>query len=224
MTLQQYQICYSINNAITDDIERMAMIICELWNKSPNEVDNLTKKQFTKYCYKIEKIFKKGFDKPFYSFHKLETNATKLTFGQFIEMQHWLKKSPIDNLHFVAATISKSKKEHSIKANYFLNHNAKYCVNNCLALIESLNVLVSKFKGLFELPENNSEDLQEFDKQKKLNKHPFIEIDGWTYAAREVGEWLGLNVHQAYELGIMEALNTLSTLKRKQDYDKQMNK
>ena len=38
--------------------------------------------------------------------------------------------------------------------------------------------------------------------EQKLKRHPFIEIDGWTYAAREVGEWLGLNVHQAYELVI----------------------
>ena len=224
MTLKQYQVCYSINEIIKDDIERMAMIICELWDKSPDEVDNLTRKQFAKYCNKVEKLFKKGFKKPFYSFRKFETDATKFTFGQFIEMQYWLKKSPIDNLHLVAATISKSKKDHSIKANYYLTHNASYCVNDCLKAIDSLNELVSKFKGLFELPENDAEDLQEFDKKEKLNKHPFIEIDGWTYAAREVGQWLGLNVHQAYELGIMEALNTLSTLKRKQDYDKQMNK
>lgn len=202
----------------------MAMIICELWDKTPDEVDNLTRKQFLRYCDKVEKIFKQGFKKPFYSLHKLETDATKFTFGQFIEMQHWLKKSPIDNLHLVAATISKSKKDHNKKSNYFLNHNAKYCVDSCLAAIDSLNALVNKYKGLFEIAESDAEDLELYDKEEKLKRHPFIEIDGWTYAAREVGEWLGLNVHQAYELGIYEALNTLSTLKRKQDYDKQMNK
>lgn len=224
MTLEQYQICYSINSSIKDEVERMAMIICELWNKSPDEVDNLTRKQFLKYCDKVEKIFKKGFKKPFYSLYRFETDATKFTFGQFIEMQFWLKKSPIENLHLVAATISKSSKEHSIKANYFLKHNANLCLNACLKSIDSLNELVSKYKGLFEIEDSDAEDLEQYDKEMKLKRHPFIEVDGWTYAAREVGQWLGLNVHEAYELGVLEALNTLSTLKRKQDYDKQMSK
>lgn len=224
MTLEQYQICYSINASVKDDVERMAMIICELFDKSPDEVDNLTKKQFVKYCDKVEKVFAKGFRKPFYSFHRFETDATKFTFGQFIEMQHWLKKSPIDNLHLVAATISKSKKEHSKKAQYYLKHSANLCLNDCLKAIDSLNELINKYKGLFEVKDIDEDDIEQFDKEQKLKRHPFIEIDGWTYAAREVGEWLGLNVHQAYELGILEALNTLSTLKRKQDYDKQMNK
>ncbi len=143
--------------------------------------------------------------------------------GQFIELQHWLKKDPIEVLHLVAASISKSKKQHSIKADYYLTLNVKQILQPCLKFIESLQKLLQQYAGLFEI-DIEDEDLKQQDKNEKLSRHPFIEQYGWQDQAKVLADYYNISVNDAYELGVLEALNTLALLKSKQDYEKQLNR
>jgi hypothetical protein len=217
MTVEQYQICYAINNTVTDEVERLAMIICELYNLTPEQVDSMQGKQFIKYVSKMNKALNTDFKKPFYSRLKLKTDAKTLTFGEFIECQYWLKQDAIEVLHLVAATlIIKKNKDHEATANKVLKLNVNRILNDCLKFIE--------YKGLFEIKENDDEDFETFDKKEKLKTHPFIERYGWIFSAKQVAEFNGISINNAYELPILQALNDLSYLKSKQDYESKMNK
>lgn len=226
MTLAQFQECDKINNSLFDDVDKMALIICCLWNKTPEQVDSFTSKKFLKRVSKIEKIFAKGFAKPFYVQSRFETDAEKITFGQFIECQEWLKQDPTHALHLVAASIYKGdRSNHKLLADKMLNTKANYLLNDCLTFINSLAKLVESYKNLFASDEVQDEDLDELKKKQKLQKHPFIEYYGWEFSATQVAEHNRFNdLNKAYELNVIEALNNLAYLKTKQSYEQQQSK
>jgi hypothetical protein len=225
MTVAQYQICYTINNTIKDETERLAMIVCELFGLTPEQVDGLSGKAFIKYVSKMNKMLNTDFKKPFYSRLKLKKDAKHLTFGEFIELQHWLKKDAIEVLHLVSATlIIKKNKQHDTLANKVLKLNVKHILNDCLSFIESLQGFMKLYKGLFEIEDNNDEDFNEFDKKEKLKSHPFVERYGWIFSAKQVADHNCISLNEAYELPVIQALNDLSYLKSKQDYETKMSK
>jgi hypothetical protein len=225
MTLAQFQECNKINNSLFDEVDKLALIICELYGYTPEQVDTFTSRKFLRYTNKIEKRFNKGFNKPFYSFIDLETNAEAITFGQFIECQEWLKNEPIEVLHLVAASIDKKVGNHKEVAEKMLQTNVNYLLNDCLKFIESLTKLVDGYKNLFASDEvDHEEDLDELKKKQKLQKHPFVEFYGWEFSATQVAEHNKITLNAAYELPVIEALNNLAYLKSKQDYEQKQNK
>lgn len=224
MTLNQYQSIYKIKEAVQDDIEGMALIICEMYDFNPEDVDDFTPREFTKYCKKVGKIFLKATKKPLLKKYKYTTKAEQLTFGQFISLQHWLKKDPISMAHLLAATIIESDKPHKELAEKLLHTKSRHSLPFVLELITSLQDLILKYAKLFEIDTDKNEDLELIKRDRNLRQHPFITQYGWLFSAKEVGEWLGLKMDEVYKLNIIEALNTLALLKSKQDYEKEMNK
>jgi len=226
MTVSQFQECNKINNSLFDEVDKLALIICELYGKSVDEVDSMTSKKFLKYTNKIEKLFAKGFAKPFYCRMKFETNAEAITFGQFIECQEWLKSDAIEVLHLVAASIFKgNRSNHKKVAERILKTNVSYVLNDCLLFIESLKKLVDGYKVLFGSDEiEEDEDLETLKKKGKLKKHPFVEFYGWEFSATQVAEHNRITLNDAYKLPVIEALNNLAYLKSKQDYEAKQNK
>ena len=224
MTVRQYQNCYQINKSIIDDIEKMALIVCEVYNMTPDKVDAMKPKKFVKLVSKIGKVFKANYAKPFYANLRLNIDATQLTLGKFIECQFWLKQDAVEVLHLIAASITKKKKQHKKFAEKVLDKPIEYVMNDVLAFIESLNKLLQSYKGLFEIEETIEDELNQYDKQEKLKQHPFIERYGWIYSAKQVAEHNSISINDAYKLPIIQALNDLSFLKSKQDYENKMSK
>lgn len=220
MKLQQFQKIHTIKESLFDDTDKIALIICEVYNFTPEQVDSFTSKKFLKYVNKVEKLFLKGFTKPFTLFNRFETDATKITFGQFIECQEWLKQQPIEVMHLVAASIFKGKRtNHKKVADKMLQTNVRLIVDDVMEFVDSLTKLIESYKTLFESADNEEEDLQELKKKAKLKKHPFIEFHGWEFSATQVAEHNKITLNAAYKLPIIEALNNLVFLKHKQEYE-----
>jgi hypothetical protein len=226
MTLQQFQNCTKINNSLFDEIDKLALTICEVYSFTPDEVDSFSSRKFLKYSKKIEKLFGKGFNKPFYSRSDLETNAKNITFGQFIECQEWLKSEPIEVLHLIAASIHNGERNnHQELSEKMLQTNVSYLLTDCLTFVNSFAELIDKYKNLFDNNEvDEDESLDDIKKKEKLKRHPFIEFYGWEFSATQVAEHNRITLNEAYQLPVVEALNNLAYLKSKQDYEQKQNK
>ena len=218
MTLKEYQIIYKHNNSVTDEVERMAFIIMDLYNLPYAKVDSMSKKAFMAKIKKVTKKFNQTFKKPFYCRLPLETDATKINFAQFIEACYFLKNDPIPNLHLLAATLLKKKnKQHLSEAGKMLNKPVNYVISDCINFIDSFNTLLYSYRGLFEIDEEQQEEIIE----KPIKKaHPFVETYGWIYSAKQVADFENIPLDKAYDMPIIQALNTLSLLKSKADYEK----
>ena len=217
MTLQQYQRIAGFYNQSDDEITQVALIVCDMFNLSHEEVDNMQPKQFIKYSKKVTKQFKKLGKKPLLGRLKLETDAKKITLGQFIEVQHFLKQGEIDAMHLVTASIWGNSKAHELKADLLLKKHIRLILADYTAFLQSFAELLQGYKGLFE-----SEDVEEDGKMEK--PHPFIEQYGWIYSAKEVAQHEGITLDKAFDLPILQAFNALAYLKSEQSYQKYINK
>jgi hypothetical protein len=218
MTLKQYQRIAGFYNQSDDEITQVALIVCDMFNLSHEEVDNMQPKTFIKYSNKVTKQFKKLGKKPYFGRLKLETDASKITLGQFIEVQHFLKQGEIDAMHLVTASIWGSSKAHDVKADLLLKKHIRYILADYTTFLQSFAELLQGYKGLFESDEVVEED------GKMEKPHPFIEQYGWIFSAKEVAQYEGITLDKAFELPILQAFNALAYLKSEQSYQKYINK
>ena len=218
MTLKQYQRIAGFYNQSDDEITQVALIVCDMFNLSHEKVDNMQPKQFIKYSNKVTKQFKKLGKKPLVGRLKLETDAKKITLGQFIEVQHFLKQGEIDAMHLVTASIWGSSKAHDIKADLLLKKHIRYILADYTTFLQSFAELLQGYKGLFE-----SDEVVE-DDGKMEKPHPFIDQYGWIYSAKEVAQHEGITLDKAFDLPILQAFNALAYLKSEQSYQKYINK
>lgn len=213
MTVEKYQRIYEISVTTPDTVERIAFMICDVFGKTPDEVDNMSKVRFLKYTDRLSKEIKTA-DR-WYNHVHLETDATKITFGQFIETTFWLKNPIQEVMHLVAASLlRKWSGTHQEAAQYILGLQLWQIHDQVASFTESLNKLIKSYKGLFGEP-------QDEDAEKP---HPFIEQYGWLFSAKQVADYEGIPLDKAYDLPVIQALNDLSYLKAKQNFDKWLSK
>ena len=218
MTLQQYQRIAGFYNQSDDEITQVALIVCDIFNFTHDEVDNMQPAKFIKYSNKVTKRFKKLGKKPLFGRLKLQTDAKKITLGQFIEVQHFLKQGEIDAMHLVTASIWNDLRPHDIKADILLKKHIRLILADYTAFLQSFAELLQGYKGLFE-----SDEVIE-DEGKMEKPHPFLEQYGWIYSAKEVAQHEGITLDKAFELPILQAFNALAYLKSEQSYQKYINK
>jgi hypothetical protein len=198
----------------------MAMIICDLYGFSHKEVD-LNPKLFLKYSKKINKIFSKVEKPNIWRTQTYQTDATKITFGQFIEVQYFLNHGLLDNLYFIAASIQKNGcKDFHKRADKLLQSNIRSVLPYVKKFLESFEQLISSYSGLFD----NEEELEQEELRPAKDVHPFLTQYGWLYSARQVAKDQGKRLDEAFDIPILEALNTLAYLKSEQSYIKHMSK
>lgn len=220
MTLAEYQRISGLWSSENDEITQIALIICDLYNMTYDEVNNMDPKKFLKLSKKVERSFVGIDKKPWYCMMYLNVDAFSITFGQFIEVQHFLKLGEIDSMHLIAASIWNDKRDHKVKADILLNKNIRYVLKDISTFLLSFAELLNSYKGLFEAEEQDDEE-----REAKLEKpHPFIDQYGWIYSAKQVAEHEGITVDQVFELPVLQAFNTLSYLKSYQSYQKYINK
>lgn len=215
MTTQQYQKIYDINasNDI-DEIEKAAYTVCQLYGYATEKVNGFSPFKFLRKVNRSAKLLNRA-TRPQWYRRGLPTDAKAITLGQFIEVVHWMKGGVIESLHLIAAT-QKHGKDHARDADKYLHANARRVLPYVLAFIESFNGLMQQYAGLFEADTVKDADA------KPETPHPFIERYGWIFSAKEVAAFEGCTLEQAYDLPIIQALNDLSYLKTKQQYEKKM--
>ena len=218
MNLAQYQRIASFYHQEFDEIVQVALIVCDMYGLTYDEVDSMEPKKFIKYSNKVTKEFKKLNKKPLFGRVKLQTDAFAITFGQFIEIQHFLKQGEIDGMHLVCASIWGDLREHKVKADLLLKKDVRHLLSDYTTFLQSFADLLASYKGLFE-----SDEVVE-DDGKMEKPHPFIEQYGWIYSAREVAQYEGIKLDEAYDLPIIQAFNALAYLKSEQSYQKYLNK
>jgi len=221
MTLAQYQRIAAFWDTKNDEITQIALVVCDIYNLSYDEVNNMNAKKFIKLSKKIERLFLKVNKRPLLFRLNFTTDASKINLGQFIEVQHFLKMGEVDSIHLVSASIWNSEKEHKEKAEILLNKNIRYVLQDFSKFLISYADLLNSYKGLFETEEQN---LEEEENTKVEKPHPFIDQYGWIYSATKIAEHLGINLDQAFKLPVIQAFNTLSYLKSYQSYQKHINK
>lgn len=193
-----------------DDISHMALIACSLYGYSEDYVDNMKPTKALKLFKKVGKQVARC-EKPYLFFtHKMQIDAFKLTFGQFIEINHWLKGGEIESYHLIAASAIGSD-NHKILADKILHQDVRRILLPVRKLLHSYAELLAAYSNLFEIEKVESEGESE-------PSHPFIEQYGWLFTAKQVSEHLGLNVNDVYNIGIIEAFNTMAYLKTFNQY------
>ena len=214
MTVEKYQRIYEISITTPDTVERVAWMICEIFGKSQQEVDDMSKERFLRYTNLLNKEIQTK-DR-WYNWVHLETDASKITFGQFIETSYWLKSHPTEVLHLVSASLlRKWSGNHHDATEYILSLQIWQIHDQIQTYIESLNKLIKSYSGLFGLGERNEEEEK---------PHPFIEKYGWLFSAKQVADYEGIPLDKVYDLPVIQALNDLSYLKAKQNFDKWLSK
>lgn len=214
MTVEQYQRVYEISVTTPDTVERVAWMICEVFGKTYEQVDEMSRERFLSFSDQLAAKIKT--QDRWYNWVHLETDATKITFGQFIETSYWLKNSPVEVMHLVSASLlRKWSGSHHDAVQYVLGLPIWCVYDQVNEYIKSLNDLIKSYRGLF------GEPIQEEETEKP---HPFIEQYGWLYSAKQVADYEGIPLDKAYELPVIQALNDLSYLKAKQQFDKWLSK
>ena len=220
MTLSQYQRIASFWDSENDEVTQIALIVCDMYGMTYDEVNTMNPKKFIRLSKQIEKSFIRLDKKPFFSSYKFTTDATKINLGQFIEVQHFMKQGEIDAMHLISASIWQDKRDHALKASILLNLNVRHVLKDFTLFLLSFSELLKSYKGLFEV-----DQVEEEDEDAKMEKpHSFIEQYGWIYSAKQIAEHEGISLDKAFELPILQAFNTLAYLKSFQSYQKYINK
>jgi len=210
VTVKQYIHLEKIQSASENDVEKLAYSICYLFDKSFEQVNELSEREFLKLSKVISKVVTV---KPYpVNLIRMQTDAKKINFGQFIECQEWLKSTDI-NPHMIAASILKKRGDHQKDAERILKKNVRLIIPYVSMFIQSFEKLILDYKYLFQV------EKEEDDTEIKKKAHPFLTNFGWVFSAKEVADHLGITLNEAFDIGVIEALNTLAYLKSKQKYN-----
>jgi hypothetical protein len=218
MTVHQYQKLIEIQEQhANEDVVRLAYSVCYFYNLSTEKVNQMQPKKFLRKCKKIQNGLAV---RPYlFSRKRFTTDATKLTLGQFIEVQSWLSKGIESQLHMISASILIKRTVHVNDVKKVLSYNICSVLPPVSTFIQSFMDLLKKYEWL--LKDDNITDKQ--DKKANIN-HPFIINFGWVFSAKQVAEHLGLKLNDAFDINIIEALNTLVYLKSKAQYEELLRK
>lgn len=217
MTVAELQAINKINKTTPDTFEQLGYIICELYSMTVEEVNALSGKEVLRRMAAIQKevaATAKWWTRQI----PLQTDATKITFGQFIECQQWLKcGDSVQVLDMVAASILIDRTEHSKDVAMIRKVSFARIKEQVDKFILSMNDMLMQYKGLFEIDVDEKEDRDE-------NEHPFISQYSWILSAAELAKHERITLDKAFDLPVLQAFNGLAYLKAKALYEKMKSK
>lgn len=236
MTVSQFQRIKDIQLTTSDTVEQMGFIVCALFSFNEEYVnERMSRRRFIRY---VRRVNRQLTAKPgrFTSTGML-TDATKATFAQFIEMQKWLEgetlTARIVNLDRIAATLSLMRFRKGYNFNAELERMKRRpfvdIINKTDEYILSQNKLITAYSGLFSddivlQDDETEEDAEVIRAEERSKTHPFMKQYSWLYSAKQVAVHLDIKLNEVYDIGVVEALNTLAYLKSQQSYEKFINK
>lgn len=237
ISLFKFQQIDAINeNKVMPDIDKALFSACVVFNMTEYEMDNAGVKEATLMLTKITEIFESPFaDIPRKKIGRYFINydISAMTFGQYIELAFFLSGKPIQNGHYILASISnvlsfeytswakwrlvfKNKtKDHRKKADYFLKQPVTKVTGSLALITEQFIKFNNEYKSLFGLDKEVSGEVQNDVFNKRY---------GWIYSASVVAEYERIPLKQAFELPVRQAFNDLAFLKAKVKYDYEQSK
>jgi hypothetical protein len=221
ITVEMYQYINEINETDMDQIDKVLFTMAFLTGKSEQEFDKINKYKFAQlqrqFKERFEQLNMQGKEKERIKDLKFNFDIRKVTFGQFIEVQHFYKNNYLNNLHLIAASFSTCDKlSHVERADKILKMSLLPVLFNVKKFIEVIKKLSDEYSGLFGIEEIEEEEL-------KPLTNGFNEQYGWIYSAKKVAEFEGIKLDEAYDLPIIQAFNDLSYLKAHQEYESEIN-
>lgn len=223
MKLSNWQRIASFYDEDNDEVEQAALLICDIYGFSPEQVDQLSPAVFQLYSYRVKRLFDRMMRRPWWSRLRFQTDATQITFGQFIEVKYFLQQGAIDAMHLVAASIQiGGHADHKTRAERLRQTNARKVLPDVNRFMVSFNDLIDSYSGLFE-KEEEEEDMDEAPRRKEA-EHPFITQYGWIFSAKKVAEHEGMKLEEVFGIPVIQALNDLAYLKGEASYMKKINK
>lgn len=222
MTVGQYKQMHHIFSTTPDSVEQLGYVLMEVYGYTYEQVDSMNKFMFTMKVEKLKRAVERK--EPRWPWRiRFEEDATKLTFGQFIECQYWLQKGELPLvLDLVAASIMRDRTAHRADAARINHLPIHHVLAPITRFARSLEALVQSYSGLFDKDEEPEEDESEPGTPMPSfgsTSHPFIEQYGWIYSATTVAQHEGLRLMQAFQLPVIQALNAMAYLKSKRKFD-----
>ena len=217
MTVAQYREIFRLSQLKTDEVVKTALSVCFYYDLTHDDVNTMHPKKFIKLSNRMIKKF--NISKPLFPSFRFNRNAKTITFGQFIEIQQWLRLKKNDDfetvlireIHMVAATILKNRKNHRKQSLDILKQNIDVVFFNVIEFLQSYDQLINEFPFLFKAKD-------EGDASPK-KEHYFQKSFGWIYAATTIARHNVIKLEEAYRLPVVRALNDLVYLKAKSEYD-----
>lgn len=219
MNVQQFIAMKRILATTPDTVEQMGYVIMEVFGKTYEQVDAMKSGTFARYVLRLERMVKRK--EPLFFKIGFTRDASKITFGQFVEIQYWLQQQgeSVLAMDLIAASIMKDQTgSHSKRAKWIGKQKANKVVSAYTDFMKSLDGLVSRYSGLFA---NDDIDDPEDAKLPDFNPgvHPFIETFGWIFSAKSIAEHEGIKLEEVWGLPVVQALNDLSYLKNKRQFE-----
>lgn len=229
ITVGQYQELYRLSLSTNlDEFETLERTICILYNLSQNQVESLPITKFKDYANSSLFLFKSdsipGTIKKRIGKYKISFDVPAMTYGQYVSVQHFAEK-PIDNMHYILACIVsplkfgfklKNKTEHHLKYAEDLRNSRMIDVyHTCVYFLQNLQKFNKSYPGLFGMS-GNEDDLEGNDIIETFNQRY-----GWIYSTKELADFKGITLDEAFDTPLREAFNYLAYLKAKSTHDRE---
>ena len=215
ISVEKYQYINEIGNAPMDEIDKLLYIITSLTDKTEEQINQINIATYNKLQKQVTDRFTKIEGKAQHRFKGFRFNYDfkKVTLGQYIEVQHFLKSGQIEALHLIAASITtKGKLDHINRGEQILKLPFLPVMHSVAYFIEQFQIFNDKYKGLFGMANEESE-------VDPAANDDFNNRYGWIYSAKKVAEFEGITLEKAFDLPVIQAFNDLAYLKALSQYE-----
>jgi hypothetical protein len=222
-----YQYINAINQSDMTNIDKLLQTVSVLTGKTVKQLDILGQSKrgvarFNQLTIEVKKRFeellKSGDPVTKVKKYKFNFDIERLTFGQYIEIQHFVKQGQIEAIHLIAASMCENEDaSHQQRAAGILQLPFLPIFWNVAHMTEKLNKFNLEYKGLLGIDEEVDEEL--VPEQNKFNNRY-----GWIYSAKKVADFEGIPLEKAFDLPVRQAFNDLAYLKELNNYEYELNK
>lgn len=227
ISVEMYQYINDINDSEMEETDKLLMTLTALTGKTEKQLDKLgTSKwgmfRFTMLVNKLRKrlnvLAKKGKPVKRLKGFRFIQDVEQLTFGKYIEIQHFFKQGQVESLHLVAASMCENEDaNHQQRADRILQLPFLPIFWTVIDMLEQLSVFNKEYKGLLGIDEETDEELIP-------EKNKFNDRYGWIYSAKKVADFENITLDAAFDLPVRHAFNDLAYLKELSNYEYELNK
>jgi hypothetical protein len=219
ITLGKFQQIDKINAQPLADIDKALYSACILFDMTEYEMDNEKPTKVVKMMAQMQRIYETPFVPRTTSRigeYAINYDVSRITLGQYIELSFFISRGPVDNAHYILATMAsrwrkkRLTSEHRERADYFLTQPIEIVVGAINTIQESYAAFNKQYHLLFGVDPEVVGEVQNNDFNKRY---------GWIYSATQVAQHEGISLDEAYGLGIKQAFNDLLYLKAKSKYE-----
>ena len=227
ISLYKYQRIDKINNQKgIDQWDKILFSVCEVFGLTEFQLDSLSLKKdgikkVAKLTNKVSAIFASELrlmPVKRLGYYSINYDAGSMRFGQYVELSFFLQQPIEQAAHRVLASIShvpffkNDSGKHGNKSEYFLSQPIEKVLGTVKLFIERFTAFNKEYTSLFGL----SEEIEDAE-EKQTDR--FNKTYGWQYSAEVIAKYERITLSEAYELPVRQALNALTYLKAKGEYE-----